>query len=98
VDYDPAQRAFILERAGTNKVSSLQMTLEASSSSPLYDPAIVVKNWGEAGAKLTIDGSPVPWGNDYRCGHIHRLRGTDLVIWLNQKSTHPLRLSLSATE
>lgn len=98
VDYDPAQRAFILDRVGKKNFSSLQMILEANSNSPLYDPAIVVKNWGEAQAKLMIDGNPVPWGKDFRCGHVHRLRGTDLVIWLNKKSTHPVRLSLSATE
>lgn len=98
VGYDPAQRAFVLARVRKETSSSLQMTLEADSNSPLYDPAIVVKNWGETGAKLMINGSPAPWGKDYRCGLVHRLGGTDLVIWLNKKSTHPIRLSLSATE
>ena len=96
--YDPAQRAFIFTRVGKQASSSLQMILEANSNSPLYDDAIVVKNWGEAAARLMIDGSSVPWGKDYRCGHIHRLDGTDLVIWFRMRSTHPVRLSLSAIE
>lgn len=96
--YDPAQRAFVLVRVGEKKFSSLQMILEADSNSPLYDGAIVVKNWGEARVKLMVDGSPVPWGKDYRCGYVRRLSGTDLVIWLRMKSTHSVRLSLSAAE
>lgn len=96
--YDPAQRAFVLDRAGTNPSSPLQLTLEAHANSPLYDSALVVKDWGEAGARLTIDGKPVAWGKDYRCGHVHRLRGTDLVVWFRIESTHPVRLSLSASE
>lgn len=93
--YDPAQGAFILARDGMEKSSSLQLILEANESSPLYDPAIVVKDWGDANASLKVNGNPATLGKDFRIGHIHRLQGTDLVIWLRMTSTHPIRLLLS---
>lgn len=98
VGYDPTQRDFMLARTGEVKASSLHMLFDSSSTSPLYDPAMVVKDWGNAGATLTIDGKPVSRGKDYRCGHLYRLGGTDLVIWLRMKSSHPVRLLLSANK
>jgi hypothetical protein len=58
------------------------------------NPALVIKNWGEASAQLTINGKPANWGRDYRRGYVKHLEGTDLVVWVRQMSITPVQLTL----
>jgi len=93
--YDPAQRAYVVTREGTERPATLNLTFEATNSSPLYDPAIVIRNWGKSSARLEIDGSPVAWGESYRCGHIPGAKGDDLVVWIQKRSTERFRIAIS---
>lgn len=93
--YDPAQRAFVIERQPGSQPAALEVTFQASADSPLYDPAVVVKNWGTEGARLKINGKTVTWGKENRMGHIHRLDGADLVVWLEKRSQAPLKIVLT---
>lgn len=93
--YDPTQRAYVLQKTGSGVPAALRLTFDASKASPVFDPAIVVKDWGEDGARLEIDGKPVEWGKSFRLGHIHRLRGTDLVVWMKERSNTPLHVELA---
>jgi hypothetical protein len=92
--YDAAQRAFVVVRKGTGKAAALVVTLQASDSSPVLNPAMVIKNWGEAAAQLKINGKPVNWGKDFRHGYIRRLDGADLVVWIRQASVEPVQIAL----
>jgi hypothetical protein len=92
--YDPAQRAFIVSRNNGGQPVALALTLKASDSSPVLNPAIVIKNWGEAAAQLKINGKPVAWGKDFRRGYVKHLDGTDLVVWIRQPSTTPVQIAL----
>jgi hypothetical protein len=94
--YDPAQRAFVLTRAGSGKPAALELRLRASQDTPLVNPAIVVKNWGEDGARLKIDGRPVAWGKDFRYGVVRKLEGSDLVIWMRKESITPVKITLAS--
>jgi hypothetical protein len=94
--YDPAQRAFVVGRVGTGKPAVLDLTLQASPESPVVNPAIVVKNWGEVGARLRIDGKPVAWGKDFRYGVVRKLEGTDLVVWMRKESVTPVKITLAS--
>ena len=93
--YDPAQRAFVLARMTTGKPAILHLTLQASQSSPVVNPAIVIKNWGEDGARLELDGKLVAWGKEFRYGYERTLEGTDLVIWVRKESVAPVTISLT---
>lgn len=93
--YDPTQRAYVLRWAGDGTPATLRLTFDASDASPIFDPAIVIKNWGESGAKLKIDGKPVAWGKSFREGYVHRLRGTDLVVWIQVRSTQSIHVELA---
>jgi hypothetical protein len=95
--YDPTQRAWVVTKAGDTSAGPLQITFAASEASPLFDPAVVVTNWGEGDAQLRVDGKPVAWGKDLRVGHIQRLDGTDLVIWMRKQSMQPLSIELNPT-
>ena len=67
-----------------------------TAQSPLLNPAFVVKNWGDAEPKLTIDGKAVARGANFRYGLVPQLEGTDLVIWLAMESTKPTSLEIAA--
>lgn len=97
--YDPTQRDYAVDDAtGSNGSSGpLKITLAASEASPVVDPAVLIRNWGEQGATLSVNGKRVAWGKDYRMGYIHRLEGTDLVIWMKRQSTQPFRIEVSPT-
>jgi hypothetical protein len=42
-EYDPAQRAYVLER----KENKISFSIPASEESPLVNLAVILKNWGE---------------------------------------------------
>lgn len=95
--YNPTQRAYMLQKINNANGDPLRLTLEASEASPIFHPAIVIKGWGEGGARLKIDEKSIAWGTNFRMGYIHRLQGTDLVIWLQKQSTTPLHVELVPT-
>jgi Concanavalin A-like lectin/glucanases superfamily len=96
--YDPAQRAFVIDRESGSSSAKLQVTLKASSESPLMNPAFVIKNWGDAEPKLILDGKPVPRGAKFRYGFVAHLEGSDLVVWLAMESTKPARIEFTTAK
>ena len=93
--YDQTQRAFVITRQNKNVVLRLQVSLQASSESPLMNPAFVIKNWGEAKPRLLVDGKPLPQGSAFRYGLAPSLEGNDLVIWLQMQTETPTKLELT---
>jgi Concanavalin A-like lectin/glucanases superfamily len=96
--YDPTQRAFVVVRESASQASQLRLLLKASSESPLVNAAFVIKNWGDAEPRLTIDGRPVAWGPNFRYGFVRHLDGTDLVVWLAMESTEPTKVGFVAAK
>jgi len=94
-DYDPGERAWIVERSAAAATEPLALTLAASPASPVENVALVVKGWGDGEATLTLDGREVASGKDFRVGHRRRLEATDLVVFLAAHATSPLRLVLA---
>jgi hypothetical protein len=93
--YDAAERAFILVHNAAVKLTALDLTIKASEESPAVNPAIVIKNWGDGEARMTLDGKPMTPGKDLRFGHVQRLEGTDLVVWIQTQAMKPLRIRLT---
>ena len=102
--YDPTQRAFVIEKiaaAGKSVAAApvlLILTLAASNGSPLVDPAFVIRNWGDAGARIRIDGRTATPSPSLRVGHEAHLEGTDLVLYLEREATQPLRLEIQPSQ
>ena len=92
--YDPTQRAYVLTRIKGDNPVALRLTLDGSEASPVLDPAIVIKNWGDGAAQLKIDGRSIASGTAFRVGHIRRLEATDLVLWMQKESTAQLNIEL----
>jgi hypothetical protein len=90
--YDPTQRDYVVTRTGP--AARLRITLDGSAASPIVNPALLIKNWGEGSAALKVSGQPVAWGANYRVGHIEHLDRTDLILWLKAQSTEPFHIEL----
>ena len=88
--YDLSERAYRISFTGPEKLHKAKFRLEASADSPLYNPAIILENWGDKKASVTVDGVLLKEGKDYRQGLIERLDNTHLVIWLNRKTNKPV--------
>lgn len=93
-EYDPADRAYHLESRTSPARGSLDFTLEAAPQSPVYNLALVVKDWGRQSATLTLNGEEIPLGNRFRLGINQRLEATDLAVWIEARSEKPLNVTL----
>ncbi len=92
--YDPTQAAYVVRRIDSEPAAPVTFEIQASEDSPLINPAIVMKNWGVREVELSINGNVVERGADFRYGIENRMEGTDLVMWINRKSTEPVTVSL----
>ena len=93
--YDPTERAYHLVCKKSGKPSRLNFELAASKDSPVVNPAFVVKNWGEKGAALKINGKKIKQGKNFRVGHRHTVEGSDLIVWIKTESTKPVDIKLT---
>jgi hypothetical protein len=94
-NYDPTERAYQVRCTANNAAKPLTLTLEGSTDSPIENPALVVKGWGNRPVSLLVDGKPVPRGKTFRYGYRDSLEGTDLVVWLEKKATQPTAIVLT---
>ncbi|HIJ67293.1 MAG TPA: LamG domain-containing protein [Planctomycetes bacterium] len=93
--YDPTQMAYVLNAKTPGQAQEVLFKLEASSDSPVINPAFVIKGWGFSDACLKIDGAEIKRGKNCRFGHRDRLEATDLIVWVRTESTKPLEISVS---
>ncbi len=96
--YDPTQRAFVFERKSNSVSSKLQFELQASSESPLVNPAFVVKNWGNSEVRLAVDGKAFSRGTKFRYGFVPHLEGTDLIAWVEVESDKAVKVELTQVQ
>jgi hypothetical protein len=93
--FDPAQKAYIVSRTHAVKTQKEEISIAfaASNTSPIVNPAIVIKDWGDFAAAVKLDGrTPAPGA--LRLGWNRRLEGTDLVVWLRTETKKPIRLTV----
>ncbi|MHC4644545.1 MAG: LamG domain-containing protein [Planctomycetota bacterium] len=95
--YSRDQRAYLLTRQ-TQEQASLDFELVADEQSPVLNPAFVIRNWGEVGVVLRIDGEHVERGKDFRFGQNRTLHGTDLVGWIRKEATKPVKVLLGPAD
>ena len=92
--YNRSERAYLL-KAEAAMDRPLDLVVAASPMSPVHNLALVVEGWGEASARLTLNGREVPRGPRFRYGHRHTLAGTDLVVWIETRSETSVRIRLN---
>ena len=91
--YSRDQRAFII--SCEDKTEALELEIDASEESPVFNPAFVIKDWGEDDARLKIDGTEIELGKNFRLGHYRRLEATNLIVWVRTEITKPVRIIIS---
>ena len=94
--YSLNQRAFIMAANRPGSGATLELKIAATEESPVVNPAFVIKDWGQSGARLKIDGKKIKRGGDFRFGHYHKLNGSDLIVWIKKEATKPVTIILSA--
>jgi hypothetical protein len=92
-NYDEAERAYILEKTDGDD-NSLEFILKASAESPLINPAVIIKNWGNRRASFLINGKNIKQGEDFKQGIRKSLEGDDLILWIRLDSKNPVEISL----
>ncbi|MFO7616939.1 MAG: LamG domain-containing protein [Bacteroidales bacterium] len=89
--YDKSQRCYQLVNQ-SSKASTIEFELPGGKDSPVFNPAILVKNWNADQAKVSVNGKPVKGA---KIGINHHLNGSDLVIYLPMKETVPTRIKIT---
>ena len=89
--YDPAQKAYVV-KCPTAGPDEIEFELDASDdfdgvTQPIVNPAILLKDWGDADVALKVDGKRIERGSDFRVGYETTHTGKDLVIWLKMNKS-----------
>jgi hypothetical protein len=96
--YDPAQRAYVLS-CGDDGPKTFELTLAEAARGDkqvlVENPAIVLKNWGRADAEVTYNDKKLVPGQGYRIGYEESDGASNLVVWLNQRSREPARITIA---
>jgi len=96
--YDLSEKTYRISFIGPDELKNVSFRIGATPDSPLFNPSILVENWGEHAAILGLNGSKLVEGKDYRQGKIERLNGTHLVIWLNLRTDKAVEISVTRAD
>jgi len=91
--YSVSERAYILEKA-TGKAAPLKFIIKGSEESPIINPAIIIKNWGNQLATIIVDGKSLVKSEHLRQGIRKTPEGEDLILWLRLKKQNPIEIVL----
>jgi len=92
--YDFTQRAYIINAENSGS-TPLKFTLNAGEDSPVVNCAFVIKNWGDFGARISVNGKDVTNSKEIRTGYLRKLDGTDLIVWIEGDYTKPVNMVFS---
>ena len=90
--YDETKRCYVLRSRKSGAPSALEFALDTTGGKSIHNPAIVIRNWGDARASVSIAGTS---GINYKTGYAHNTEGSDLVVWIASQSTSPLTVSIA---
>jgi hypothetical protein len=91
--FDRGQRAWVVTNRGVPG-RALRMRLAADQNHPLHNPAVVIRNAGDAPVRIHIDGKPVKPGTNCRIGYRHHPDTSDLILWIEHAGTRALEIGI----
>ena len=92
--YDQSERAYLVEKKDTSNLSPLMFGLQASKESPLFNPAVIIKNWGSQLSTLWVNGEKMIQGEDVKQGIRKGPLGEDLIIWIRLERQTPVKMMI----
>lgn len=95
--YDYTQRAYIIKAA--KEAKSLTLKFTASRRSPLFNLALVVKDWGPSKVTLMINDQQIARGKAFRYGIEYDVEGNpSFITWMKIRAKQDTEISLRAHE
>jgi hypothetical protein len=94
--YEKPERAYKFTCEDHDQFDQLAFRIEASTDQPIVNPAFVIRNWGQRGASLAIDGKTIKRGKDFKLGHHRTGEGYNLIVWVRKEANEPVSFTLSA--
>ena len=92
--FDYTQRAYILD----TKIggSNIELEFDASPNNPLFNIAIVVKNWDGEGVNLILNDEHIIKGEHFRTGFEYDVQGNlKLIVWIKHEAKEKTKIILS---
>lgn len=77
--------------------SEVLLAVGASEESPLKNPCFVMQNWDKGKINLTMNGTSLIRGKDFRYGFVPTIEGHKLVIWIQTVATQAVSISIENT-
>lgn len=92
--FDSTQRCYVISKKDNNQKENLSFNLQATHDSPVFNPAFLIKNWGDHPVELSVNGKKLRQGNTFRTGYVRTVNEYDLVIWLEMESNSQVEFSI----
>jgi hypothetical protein len=90
--FNDQRRCYTLQCNVTGNPTVLNATLDTSGGKSIHNPVIVIKNWGDADAEVTVDGNEPA---SYYVGYADDMYGDHLVVWLGIETTSSIDISIA---
>jgi hypothetical protein len=90
--YNSQRRCYELQCNVTGDPTALSCVLDTTGGKLVHNPVIVLKNWGDAEATVSVDGQ----GFSNCCiGYADDMYGDDLVVWLDIETPNSVDISIA---
>jgi hypothetical protein len=93
--YDPSERAYQIAVTGTLPAKGLEFILNGDPESPVINPCIVIRNWGDMIPEIMVDGEKDPTGKAARYGFRNAASGVDLIVWLKKEAEAGVQIRIN---
>ena len=97
IEYDPAQRAYLVHGPRSRPQGPLTIRISSTSQRPLVHPAFIVDHWSKtASVRVDLEGkkADIP----IRQGIEPHLDGDSLVVYLELDTTSPVAITIEPTK
>jgi len=88
--YEIKEKAYILTKRA-EKPKTLRFSINANPERPLFNPALVIKTWGDSDVEVEVNGKTIKKGKEVRSGYEQTQAGRDLILWFKTVSDKPIR-------
>jgi len=75
--YDRSRRCYQIQN-NSEKPYKIQFTLHGNKNSPVFNPAVYIKNWNAEDARVLLNGKEF---KEYEVGINYKLGGIDLFVF-----------------